>query len=557
MSLATKLKSIIKKPADKATFGTNPMDPWSAKAGINEDGSLNTYLKAKGINPEFVSTQTKISHAKSQAFLRWKQQHVHEDIKTTPSIASKKKNLAQQAVAAHKEVKAIPGPGFGEGKISQTPQLTPEATEPKQSALEKFRAAAAERAKKHAEIQKSQSKDGSGMSSAIDRLEKHLNKEETIDELKKSTLGSYIKKAARDAGQHRADAEEDDEIFSPQATKKAEKREKGIDRAVNKLSKEETEQIDELKKSTVKSWLSQQPVVPARKPGMDKKAHNKRIKSRSKSWDSAIDRLTGAKPTSEEIEQVDEVIAPNPAMEPLFNPKELTPDEQRKADRDVKLLGKYADKGLSIGGALKRFDKFKAKHQNEDQGIEEVATDYSKRRQRERDIDAGKPVARQPKNPQTDYAKKRAKWKKEMELGEEETRLDPKCWKGKKIGNPKTKMKGGVRVNNCVPATEDIYMEDEPSPVESAIIGYVDHRLGIDRTGAQTAQFIGPGVMALNGVNPMSGTLNMGSNKITNLVVPTNKKDRFLMIYGWGSESADQANKKEIDKIINSISLTK
>ena len=28
----------------------------------------------------------------------------------------------------------------------------------------------------------------------------------------------------------------------------------------------------------------------------------------------------------------------------------------------------------------------------------------------------------------------------------------PACWKGKKIGNPKTKMKGGKRVNNCVPA---------------------------------------------------------------------------------------------------------
>lgn len=37
-------------------------------------------------------------------------------------------------------------------------------------------------------------------------------------------------------------------------------------------------------------------------------------------------------------------------------------------------------------------------------------------------------------------------------LNETKTRLDPKCWTGKKIGNPKTKMKGGVRVNNCVPA---------------------------------------------------------------------------------------------------------
>jgi hypothetical protein len=37
-------------------------------------------------------------------------------------------------------------------------------------------------------------------------------------------------------------------------------------------------------------------------------------------------------------------------------------------------------------------------------------------------------------------------------ISEEKVRLDPKCWTGKKIGNPKTKMKGGVRVNNCVPA---------------------------------------------------------------------------------------------------------
>jgi hypothetical protein len=51
-------------------------------------------------------------------------------------------------------------------------------------------------------------------------------------------------------------------------------------------------------------------------------------------------------------------------------------------------------------------------------GMNEVQTDYSKRRQRERDVDAGRPVSRQPKNPQTDYAKKRAKDKRDMELGE-------------------------------------------------------------------------------------------------------------------------------------------
>jgi hypothetical protein len=109
---------------------------------------------------------------------------------------------------------------------------------PKPTALDRFRAAAAERAKKHAAI----SKNSGGMSAAIDRLEKHLNKEES-------------------------------------------------------------EQIDELKKSTVFSWLKKQPVVPTKKPGMDRKAHNQRIKTHNKSWNRALDRLSGYKPTSEDTYQ--------------------------------------------------------------------------------------------------------------------------------------------------------------------------------------------------------------------------------------------------------------
>ena len=53
-------------------------------------------------------------------------------------------------------------------------------------------------------------------------------------------------------------------------------------------------------------------------------------------------------------------------------------------------------------------------------------------------------------------------------LSEEKVRLDPKCWKGKKIGNPKTKMKGGVRVNNCVPA-ESKELAEEFDLIESVI----------------------------------------------------------------------------------------
>lgn len=47
--------------------------------------------------------------------------------------------------------------------------------------------------------------------------------------------------------------------------------------------------------------------------------------------------------------------------------------------------------------------------------VAEAQTDYQKRRQREKDVDMGKPVKRQPKNPQNDYFARR---KKEKELGE-------------------------------------------------------------------------------------------------------------------------------------------
>jgi hypothetical protein len=49
------------------------------------------------------------------------------------------------------------------------------------------------------------------------------------------------------------------------------------------------------------------------------------------------------------------------------------------------------------------------------QGVAEGQTDYQKRRQRERDVDAGKPVKPEPKNPQNDYFARR---KKEKDLAE-------------------------------------------------------------------------------------------------------------------------------------------
>ena len=63
----------------------------------------------------------------------------------------------------------------------------------------------------------------------------------------------------------------------------------------------------------------------------------------------------------------------------------------------------------------------------------------------------------------------------EQVIREEKVRLDPKCWKGKKIGNPKTKMKGGVRVNNCVPAES---VNEAGSPAQQAAIAIAMKKKG-------------------------------------------------------------------------------
>jgi hypothetical protein len=61
------------------------------------------------------------------------------------------------------------------------------------TSLDKFRQAAAEREKKHAEIEK-QSKQKPDLKAAIDRLEKHVNKEETVNEVSDTLAANYVKK---------------------------------------------------------------------------------------------------------------------------------------------------------------------------------------------------------------------------------------------------------------------------------------------------------------------------------------------------------------------------
>jgi hypothetical protein len=253
-NIAKKLKTIVKGVAPKSTFGTDPNEPWSAKAGITE-GALDQYLMARGINPKFVSTQTKISHSKSSAFLKWKQDHVVESVDKKDTVTMDIPLLIRVLELAREDIK---------------------------SDMDLHRV-----------------------------VEKLINIRDkgmlTMDDY------DYIAKLKEDLD----------------------------------LQGELTEEmIDELKKSTVKSWLSKQEVVPPKKPGMDRKAHNQRIKSRSKSWDRALDRLTGYRATSEEV--VDEAKKPKPtALEKwrkASDEREKKHNELEKKPGAVERLEKHLNK---------------------------------------------------------------------------------------------------------------------------------------------------------------------------------------------------------------------
>ena len=83
MNKAEKLKLIVKKPGPKATYGTDPTNPWSMKANINEDKYLDQFLSTRGINPRFVTKNIKVAHSKSNEYLNWRRTHaesvVHEE----------------------------------------------------------------------------------------------------------------------------------------------------------------------------------------------------------------------------------------------------------------------------------------------------------------------------------------------------------------------------------------------------------------------------------------------------------------------------------------------
>jgi hypothetical protein len=99
--------------------------------------------------------------------------------------------------------------------------------------------------------------------------------------------------------------------------------------------------------------------------------------------------------------------------------------------------------------------------------------------------------------------------------------------------------KRGVVVSQF--STDAAMTENAPDivPVQSAIRGFVDLRLGLDYGGnpIPSNQLIGPGYLPLNGTLALKGNLNLGNNYITNLKMAT----------GLSVSNFDAANRKYVD----------
>ena len=181
--MAKKLKDVVKINPEPAR-GTNYVNPgqlgqYSAQNQVAEGGSLDQYLKSRGINAEVLSKDTKISHAKSNNFKKWRQDHKFESVEYVNEDAMldqylKSRGINPQYAPKNTKIAHSKSAQF----LAWKKQHMHESVTKKPTALDKFRQDSAERQKKHDEIEKNQSKTGEGMTSAIDRLEKHLNKEE-------------------------------------------------------------------------------------------------------------------------------------------------------------------------------------------------------------------------------------------------------------------------------------------------------------------------------------------------------------------------------------------
>jgi hypothetical protein len=195
---------------------------------------------------------------------------------------------------------------------------------------------------------------------------------EQIGELSKATLGSYVKKAKGEMGLSAmgagsASARGDSKTKSGEMSH-AKKRSTGIDKAVDKLTKEEVEQIDEISSKLAGDYYYKATQDQIKKKGI-KGALADKTSKRAKGKDRAFDRIM----KSEEVEQVDE-LSQNTLRQyhgkaaldirkkkDQLNKGTLSTADHKQAQRRVTGINRAADKMESTDAYGKSLEKEKEK----------------------------------------------------------------------------------------------------------------------------------------------------------------------------------------------------
>ena len=118
-------------------------------------------------------------------------------------------------------------------------------------------------------------------------------------------------------------------------------------------------------------------------------------------------------------------------------------------------------------------------------------------------------------------------------------RLDAKCWTGKKIGNPKTKVKGGVRVNNCVPAESVNEMDKSQTP---------PGRDGSNDSDAGKKEYTAKATTPKKVAKDAEKILNKELNKKQGVAEgASNIKEKIIKLYKQGLSDDEIASRLKID----------
>ena len=208
-------------------------------------------------------------------------------------------------------------------------------------------------------------------------LKKKYNEEaEQMDELNKDTVYSYAAKAEKDADRkHKAltfQIKSNNPLSANKTADKIIKRYRGMDRAENRLNKEETEQVNEGDRQALAKKLTNKMYSIGKGLGkLAKSQNNTNIVTNLKNTKSDMHKAVG--------------MANNSTVKKMLNKEETEQMDEKVTSKDIKMaVGVAKDKryaGGNMSGAVKTMEKMKpglSKHPRVQQVLKSTNEDFDK-----------------------------------------------------------------------------------------------------------------------------------------------------------------------------------